>query len=711
MFTPRLLKLKIHSQRVSVFKRLLPVCAFLLMSIMIAWPTLKEQKDTLTASIPMKSGLKEAQNDMEQVRFFSKDDNQNPFTVVAESVRETDPSRQIVLMDKPKATYRMKNNTLLTGITPFGMAFQQEHYLYFEEQVDITSTDGYQGVSSKVICEYENGRLGSDSDIFIKGPAGMLTAQGFFAKDNGDYIHFKNHMESLLFHTPKAVSDIDSLQYTAMRDYLKQNNKNIFITSDNGLIINQPQQTITALKNVHLTQGDGLLTAPKVILNYQKHKNGETEVTKFHAENNVHINRPEQEATATQLTLYKDSNEIKTFIQTQTALPELKTTQNAGQLILLNGKADLKDKKTHLTADSVAVVYNAAGTEIEKAVADKNVTIEQNDKKATGNRLTLYKNASEIQTVIQSQNHLPELKTSQESAQLIMLTGQADLKDVNNHVKANSIISLYDKTGTKIEKVIADQNVFADQQDKTLSGNRLTVYQNPEEIQRILKDKATPALFHTYTAPAARFVVLTGNAVLKDKNQQLTSQNAYALYDEKQENIVEALAEGNARVVQPGQMAKGNRISIYKTPAEIKTVLKTLPDIKELQTEQLPGQIVLIEGNAEAYEQPNKLTADKLYVFYDSKGEKIEKSVAIGNMTAQNETQKIQGEYGVYTTATEVASVYKNVVLTEKDSVLKGSYASLNMKTGVSSLTAPKQKNGKKGRVKGSIVPNDFKGK
>ncbi len=536
MFTPRLLKLKIYSRRVSVFKRLLPICAFLLTSVMIAWPALKEQKDTFSSSVSVKTNIKEAQNDMEQVRFFSKDDNQNPFTVIAESVRETDSSRQIVLMDKPKATYRMKNNTVLTGTTPFGMAFQQEHYLYFEEQIDMTSTNGYQGNSSKVICEYEQGRLGSDSDVYVKGPAGMLTAQGFFTKDNGDYIHFKNHTESLLFHTPKAVSEIDSLQYNAMREYLKQNEQNIFITSDNGLIINQLQQTITALKNVQITQGNGLLTAPQVTLSYRKLENGETEITKLEAENKVKVTKPTQSAT--------------------------------------------------------------------------------------GNHLTFYKNPTEIQTVIQEQNHLPELKTSQDIAQMIVLSGQAVLQDKKNSLKADYITALYDSTGTKIEKVIADQNVFAAQQDKTLSGNRLTVYQNPKEIQ---------------------------------------------------------------------------------------AVLKTLPDIKEINSTQAPGQIVLIEGNAEAYEKPNKLTADKLYVLYDSKGEKIEKSVAVGNMTAQNETQKIQGEYGVYTTATEVASVYKNVVLTEKDSVLKGSYASLNMKTGISSLTAPKQKNGQKGRVKGSIVPNNFK--
>ena len=79
-------------------------------------------------------------------------------------------------------------------------------------------------------------------------------------------------------------------------------------------------------------------------------------------------------------------------------------------------------------------------------------------------------------------------------------------------MKADYITALYDNTGTKIEKVIANQNVFAAQQDKTLAGNRLTVYQNTAEIQTVLKEKTTPELFHTYTAPAGRFVILTGNA-------------------------------------------------------------------------------------------------------------------------------------------------------------------------------------------------------
>ena len=45
MFTLRLLKIKIHSRRVFLFKRYLPIFAFLLTSVMIAWPALKTQKD------------------------------------------------------------------------------------------------------------------------------------------------------------------------------------------------------------------------------------------------------------------------------------------------------------------------------------------------------------------------------------------------------------------------------------------------------------------------------------------------------------------------------------------------------------------------------------------------------------------------------------------------------------------------------------------
>jgi hypothetical protein len=52
MFTPRLFKIKRYSRRVLVFKRSLPVFAFLLASLMLVWPVLiAEQKEQFSVAV------------------------------------------------------------------------------------------------------------------------------------------------------------------------------------------------------------------------------------------------------------------------------------------------------------------------------------------------------------------------------------------------------------------------------------------------------------------------------------------------------------------------------------------------------------------------------------------------------------------------------------------------------------------------------------
>ena len=450
MFTLRLLKIKIHSRRVSIFKRSLPIFAFLLAGVMIVWPALNEQNDKFAKMLPSKETVKGGQTDMEQVRFFSKDTKQNPITVVAKTVRETDSSRQIVFMEQPDVTYKMADGTVLTGVTPFGLAFQQEKYLYFEEQVDAQTDTGYFAVSDKVICEYSAGTIGSESDVFIKGPAGMLKANGFFVKEKGSYIHFKGYTDTLLFQKEKTIPEVENLTFKQQKKYWDENKQNIYITSENGLIINQKDQTITALKNVSVIQENNVLEAPKIVLNYLQ---------------------------------------------------------------------------------------------------------------------------------------MPD-------------------------------------TGMQMKKITAFDGVEATQQKQKVSGETMI---------------------------------------------------------------------------------------LYKDSAEIADVLKDLMGIKDAQTAQTPIQIIVVDKNAVVTDGLNKVFADKIYMLYTQEGESADKIVAVGNMIAHNGAQRIKGMSGVYTTATQIISVSKNVSLQEKESVLTGDYATLNLKTGISSLTAPKTVNGKKGRVKGSIIPNDFK--
>ncbi len=448
MFTLRLLKLKIHSRRVFVFKRSLPVFAFLLASVMIAWPALNEQKEKFATATPAVKSLKNNNSDMESVRFFSQDSGQNPITVTAETVREMSKNRQIIALENPQAKYIMSDGVELTGETASGLAFQKEKYLYFEERVDSRTDTGYMAESEKVVCDYNAGTIGSEQDVFIKGPAGMLKANGVFVKDKGNYLHFKGHTETLLFHTEKPKEEIVGLQFNKIKNYFGENKQNIRMTTENGLIINQSEQTITGLRNVDVYQSTGHMEAQTLILNYVKQKNEKNEINKITARENV-------------------------------------------------------------------------------------------------------------------------------------------------------------------------------------------------------------------------------------------------------------------QVTQSGQKVTGDELVVYRDLDEIQSVLKLLP-AEAAKTENVPAQLIEMRGNASLTENKNTIQAEKIYAVYDESGENMIKAVAVGKMSATNGMQRIYGNYGIYTPATKIVSVYEKVSLHEKESVLKGEYATLNLKTGISSLSAPKNGSKTGGRVHGQIIPNDF---
>ncbi len=253
MFTRRLLKLKIHSRRVLIFKRSLPIFAFLLAGVMIVWPNLSEQKDKFTARQLPDSAVKGATINMEEVRFFSKDGKDKPMNIVAKSVQETDAVKKIITLNEPVATYQMNNKTQLLSKTSYALVFQKEEYLYCSQPVTTTTNTGWQADSIHVIYDYKTGTLESESPVFVKGPDGTLEAdKGFFIQNKGDLIDFYGHTKT---------------QIISLTDKIK-------ITSENGLKINQLDKTITAIDDVIVYQKEYTITANKMTLFYMDGQKG-----------------------------------------------------------------------------------------------------------------------------------------------------------------------------------------------------------------------------------------------------------------------------------------------------------------------------------------------------------------------------------------------------------------------------------------------------
>lgn len=315
MFTRRLLKIKIHSRRVQIFKRSLPIFAFLIAAVMLVWPALTEQKDKFTLPSKPSTAIKGAKIDMQAVRFFSKDDKNQPMTITASSVQETDPAKQIITLLDPKALYKMASGVVLNAVTTYGLAFQKDEYLYFDEEVTATTDTGWKAVSTKVVCDYKADTMESRTPIKITGPDGRLDASGgFILYNKGNNIDFKDQTHTIITSQKEPID----------------------VYTKNGLKINQIDATITAIDDVKVLQNNQTITADKMVLYYKKQTQaGEDKIDRIEAFGNVVATNNEQTITGV-----KGNYDPTTGIITMKENVVLRQGQNSakGDVVTLNLK-------------------------------------------------------------------------------------------------------------------------------------------------------------------------------------------------------------------------------------------------------------------------------------------------------------------------------------------------------------------------------------
>ena len=195
-------------------------------------------------------------------------------------------------------------------------------------------------------------------------------------------------------------------------------------------------------------------------------------------------------------------------------------------------------------------------------------------------------------------------------------------------------------------------------------------------------------------------------------------------------------ADGNVRIFTPTDVAVGDH-AIYDMdqavllltgrnlkltrPAEVITARDTLEYWSQLHRAVARGNAVVVTPDA------RRLAADTLVAYTSPPNDgppsnaplsnaaknraaedplgasgRIEKVEAFGNVSVRTQTDTVTGERGVYVPASGIARLGGNVRITRGQNQLNGAEAEIDMKTGLSRLTA-----GTDGRVKGLVMPND----
>ena len=324
-----------------LFKHSLPVFAFLLLAVIIVWPQFIQDKEKF--NLPSVEQIKSSPDvNLENVRFFSQDPKHKKITTVSEKIVEIDAQNNIVRLEKPIATYMLNSGETITARTPYGLAYQNDKYMFFEDRVNATTNNGYVIQASQVKMTYD-GMLDSDSPIAIRGPAGTLNAQGIHLINKGEFVHFKK----------KSTAHINSKQ------------GKLTIISQEGMDVNRTKQTVTAKKDVRITNEGKVLTSDTVILYYIGEK--ETRIDRIEAIGHVVVLDKENKITADKMTMYYTNdkkNEIKSILaqdnvvasnaknkisgDTGEYIPATQIITVTGDVVLHQGKSFVKGTKAKL---------------------------------------------------------------------------------------------------------------------------------------------------------------------------------------------------------------------------------------------------------------------------------------------------------------------------------------------------------------------------
>ncbi len=375
MFTLRLLKIKIHSRRVLMFKRSLPIFAFLLASMIFVWPAVVKNKDKFNLAIPAPTVKKGANVDMEQVRFFSKDKQMQPLTILAEAVQETDTEKKIIRLEQPIATYEMRDGVILKSVTPYGLAYQQENYLFFDEEVQTTTDNGYVVWSSGVKCDYDKGTLASNRPVLLRGVGGTMNADGFYLAEKGDILNFIGNARAVLFNKEKPMTLMADTGAVRQSKQFDAKPADLVLTGMEGIKVRQKNQTITVKGQAQMKQMKTVLNANEIVIHYNEKKDDKTQrVKQLTAVGQAVVRQPGNTVHADKMIFYSNKEDINKELKKRN-LSDAFRKSGAKQLIVALGNVKAFEGENTIVANEMVVFADndSVAQKMKKVVATGNV--------------------------------------------------------------------------------------------------------------------------------------------------------------------------------------------------------------------------------------------------------------------------------------------------------------------------------------------------
>lgn len=174
-----------YSRVVTAMKLTLPAVALAAVALIAAWPTLNEiPKPRLTAD--------KGQLEMINPRYFSADEKNQPYSLVAARAEQSTDQPGIVLLDKPEAEMTETAGTWVTMRSDRGWYDQNTGILKMRGAVRVMRDDGSEFTTEEAYSDVRKGTAWGDVHVEGQGPQGVVLAEGFRMSERGKTMVFLN---------------------------------------------------------------------------------------------------------------------------------------------------------------------------------------------------------------------------------------------------------------------------------------------------------------------------------------------------------------------------------------------------------------------------------------------------------------------------------------------------------------------------------------
>jgi lipopolysaccharide export system protein LptC len=182
----------------------LPVLAALLILLVLILSQLSGDDDRFSiATAPLQEAAVDALS-MANARYFGTDQDGQPFSITAKSVRERPDNEKLIDLVGPQADITLNGGPWLSIAAQGGTYDRDAKVLDLNGEVSFFQDQGYEMHTEHVRVRMNDGSAVSRAQVQGQGPFGQLTAQGFDLFDKGRRVVFIGPAKVILNNTIKA---------------------------------------------------------------------------------------------------------------------------------------------------------------------------------------------------------------------------------------------------------------------------------------------------------------------------------------------------------------------------------------------------------------------------------------------------------------------------------------------------------------------------